>query len=471
MARVALTAAARGGTAAGLRLDRLSARPRLVVGALAILLPLLLAPFLLHPKLGLALAVAAVLIPVSAVSAAYPIALSAIPTLVIALLQSDPFPQGAVVGAIFAATSVAIAVGLFSGRVRLPLTTLMSVPVLASAALALLMFARLTASASPDYGSLKTKLFLLQNVLFLLAGIVIAQRRRTFDVYLLLSLVLATMSALLLLYRLAQGEAHAVFDSRFTISSNEGPIQFGRQSAEGLIIGTYALLAVRPGTLRKIALVATPLLGVALVAAGSRGPVLGAIVGLVVLLSLALTDRASRSRLLLLAGCGIVAALLVGQLLPGQSISRSLSFLTGSGSGLSSNGRSALWSQAYSLFRDHPLFGIGTGGFFAANGVEHYPHNLLLEVAAELGVLGLALVIAFLAATVVRLVRSWRFSVGPDRLRVAVIAALFAAATTNALFSADIQENPSVWLTAGFAVGLSLIRGAPREEAPATDAA
>lgn len=439
-----------------LRFDRMTGRPALLVAFLVVLLPALLAPVLVRPKVGLLLVLVSLLALLAINSVAYPIALAGVPALVIAYMKTSPFPRGSVVALLVASAGLAIAFGLFRGNVRLPFGTLMSVPVLASTSLALVMLIRLNGSAEPGYGSLKTKLFILQNLLFLIAGLLIAQRRRNLDIYLVLSLAIAGISGMLVIYRLVSGEAQAVFDSRFTLTSQGGPIQFGRQSAEGLIIGVYALLAARAGLLRALALCLTPILGIALIAAGSRGPVLGGVVGLVVLIALGLNDPAIRRRLLLLTACGVATALLIPQLLPSQSINRSLSFLIGSGSGISSNGRYALWSEAYSQFAHHPLFGIGTGSFFAVDGVEHYPHNLLLEVAAELGAVGLLLLLAFLFASVLRLGRAWRTAAVDDRLRVAVVAALFAAASTNALFSADIQDNASVWLAAGLAIGLTL---------------
>jgi len=44
------------------------------------------------------------------------------------------------------------------------------------------------------------------------------------------------------------------------------------------------------------------------------------------------------------------------------------------------------------------------------------------------------------------------------RFEVAVVAALFAAAIVNAMFSGDIQTNGEIWLVAGLAVGLGPAR-------------
>jgi O-antigen ligase len=158
----------------------------------------------------------------------------------------------------------------------------------------------------------------------------------------------------------------------------------------------------------------------------------------------------------LLATAGLAGAVLATQFVPGQSIQRSLSFLSGSGSGLSSNGRSQLWSEAWGLFTSHPLFGAGTGSFFGFDGLNQYPHNLFLEVAAELGLVGLVLLVVFLASSWFGVVRAARRFGLPGRPEVALVASLFTAALVNAMFSGDITTNGGLWLAAGLVLGLRL---------------
>lgn len=51
-------------------------------------------------------------------------------------------------------------------------------------------------------------------------------------------------------------------------------------------------------------------------------------------------------------------------------------------------GRELLWMAAIDVFESSPLFGAGIGGFFAITG-EAYPHNFVLELLAETGIVGL----------------------------------------------------------------------------------
>jgi O-antigen ligase len=163
-----------------------------------------------------------------------------------------------------------------------------------------------------------------------------------------------------------------------------------------------------------------------------------------------------------------VASIAASQLVPGGSISRSVSFLTGAGSGLSSNGRTHVWAEAWNNFLAHPLFGRGTGSFYAIDGIEHYPHNLLLEAGVELGLVGVVFVGGFLVAAFISMMRA-RSEQGAGDLQVAVVIALFVSALVNASFSGDIQTNSSVWLYAGLGLGLSM-RSALAARSPAEPA-
>jgi O-antigen ligase len=424
------------------------------VTALPVAMALALATFETRPTIALVLILAPAAIVLARRSIAYPVALGGIPTLVIALLGRDPFPHGLITALFFVWTVLAIVLALQANEHRLPMRLLLATPVLASLLLAVELVVRLSASQDSSYGSTKLKLFILENVTMLVAGALIAQTRRHVDRLLSATLVIAGASGLILLWRLSHGQAVAIYDSRFTISVQQNPIQLGRQSGDGLIIATYLVLAGSRSSRRAIAAIMVPVLVITLLAAGSRGPVLGTFAGLVALFAVLAGDRSARRRIVATAALGLSAAFLVTQLLPGQSLSRSLSFLTGASSGLSSNGRSQLWSQAWHLFTAHPWLGIGTGSFAKFQPIVDYPHNMLLESAVELGLLGLFLVVAFVVTSWLMLSRARRF-LGAGETQTAAVIALFTSALVNAMFSGDIPTNASLWLYAGLGVGLA----------------
>ena len=78
--------------------------------------------------------------------------------------------------------------------------------------------------------------------------------------------------------------------------------------------------------------------------------------------------------------------------------------------------RIELWSEAYVLGMEHPIVGVGLGGYeyLHSEGVTlHYPHNLVAESWSELGLVGLTLILllggCFACAYLPRLRSTWGF--------------------------------------------------------------
>jgi O-antigen ligase len=155
-----------------------------------------------------------------------------------------------------------------------------------------------------------------------------------------------------------------------------------------------------------------------------------------------------------LLGSGLAAIYLVSHLVPAEAIQRSTSFFLGTGSGRSSNQRTTLWGEAWQLFTEHPLFGRGVGGFALRDPIYVYPHNILLEALAELGIFGFATVASFLVLAISCGVGVWRTSAGVDREEAALVLALFAMAFVNAMLSDPIEAVSGVWLAVGLIYGL-----------------
>jgi O-antigen ligase len=301
----------------------------------------------------------------------------------------------------------------------------------------------------------KTQLFIAENLTLLVAGIAVAAYGRDLSIFLTGLVAVACGTAVVLAHGLAAGQAQVSVGGRFALDQQASPIGLGRAAAQGILVAVFLLLASGPPLRRLLALGALPLMAVSFIASGSRGPVLGLALALVVLLALTLREPRSRIRLVLVAAGAVAGALLVTQLVPGQDIHRSLSVLTGSGGGFSSNGRGQLWHDSLQAFMQHPLFGIGTGGFAHLDPIDLFPHNLFLELGAELGILGI------LAAAVVVLGAAralWTVAQqGAAELRpeLAVVAALLVAAFVNAQVSGDVSTNSDLWLACGLALGLA----------------
>jgi O-antigen ligase len=80
-------------------------------------------------------------------------------------------------------------------------------------------------------------------------------------------------------------------------------------------------------------------------------------------------------------------------------------------------GRLPLYQEAWRGFLAHPL-GLGIGAFQRDNPMSQYPHNIVLEVAYEMGILGLACVMA-LYLWVAR--RFWQLWLSPPHRMLGVV--------------------------------------------------
>jgi O-antigen ligase len=326
------------------------------------------------------------------------------------------------------------------------------------ASLVLLGMMLLLLGASPDqtYGGTKLQLYVAQVLVFLFGAIFVGTRQRETRLFVSATWLIASAGALLFTFYLVTGATHATVGGRYSLSAQEYPIELGRDSADGLLIAIYAVIAAQSRRARLWAMSVIPVLAVAMLAAGSRGPVLAFVFGLGSLLALTATDPRARRRLALVAAVFVVAALVVPLVVPGSALGRALSAIIGSASGLSSNGRSDLWNVALSSFSAHPLLGIGTGGFAGLNTGLLYPHNILLECATEFGVVGAVAILAVIVGMLSRLTAVWRMTRSTERLLAALLIALFLTALVNACFSGAIQDNRELWIWGGLAIGMSV---------------
>jgi len=131
------------------------------------------------------------------------------------------------------------------------------------------------------------------------------------------------------------------------------------------------------------------------------------------------------------------------------------------------SGRYALVVNGLRLFADRPLQGWGPGSFslqytrhnaVTAQNATSASHTIPVTVAAEQGVVGLALYLALLGAAFLTLFAS---AARRSPARIA-IAAAFAALVVHTLTYADFLEDPMTWTLLG--VGVALAEGRPRRE-------
>ena len=141
------------------------------------------------------------------------------------------------------------------------------------------------------------------------------------------------------------------------------------------------------------------------------------------------------------------------------------------------NGRAHLVSGGLSLFAEAPLQGHGSGSFEKAykahnsggasvQNATSASHTIPITVAAEQGILGLALYVALLASAFALLFAG----AGRSPPRIA-LAACFAALVLHTWTYADFLEDPLTWtlLGVGAALALAARGGALPERAPGAE--
>jgi O-Antigen ligase len=227
-------------------------------------------------------------------------------------------------------------------------------------------------------------------------------------------------------------------------------LSFSRGALAALAVGAVALVALAPdGRAQARALAATLLPGAVAAALAGALPAVRAMEGgmstrraegLVMLVALGLlaaaaallTTRAARSgaaggRLPIrrTAAVALVGALLLGAVLAAAALesrpeSSGPAFgATGARLGSIESNRYSYWRVALGTFADHPVQGIGAGGFVVDWLQERdvldptrEAHSVYLGTLAELGVVGLAALLAFLGGVAAAGRRLWRSDPG-----------------------------------------------------------
>jgi O-antigen ligase len=186
---------------------------------------------------------------------------------------------------------------------------------------------------------------------------------------------------------------------------------------------------------RLLAILAVPALAVALVATRTRGGLLAFVAGSLVLLALA--PRGPAKRIGTMALGVIILGLTMALATPaGQDVAERVLTRGQTTEQITSlSQRTELMAIAGDLFVEKPLFGHGyimAGPIFTT----YFPwagdgHNVLVEIAVDMGIAGLVAFLALLAVSIVAFVRAWRSrrsatlrSVAPEIAAVFVLTLL-----------------------------------------------
>ncbi|MDW8252651.1 MAG: O-antigen ligase family protein [Chloroflexota bacterium] len=247
--------------------------------------------------------------------------------------------------------------------------------------------------------------------------------------------------------------------------------------AAGLLPFAITLWVFAPAQrVRVIAAMSSCLLGGMLLLSQSRSGYLGAAVGVGVALGWGVVALRPPHRWAWLAG--IVGAMLALSIILGGMV-RDWS-ITAESAYDSFPGRRELWDRALLMVEDFPLTGVGPGQFslvlhrwyepliLAPGTYVPHAHNLLLQLALDLGVPGMTAVVSLVVTAVVRAV--WRAS-DPAARRVAIgvgagFIGVFVYGLTDAI---AIGARGALPLWALLGLGIAIDRLARANEAARSD--
>jgi len=318
-------------------------------------------------------------------------------------------------------------------------------------------------SPAPSYGWDKLTRFLVISGILFLSPLVLIRKTDDLRHFTLAMLICAILLSIKLLYGINDASMFTPAGHSLTSESRE-VTQIGAGQAVGVAL-LWLLFCTHYSLRRLSLLISVPLLCAALIASVARGPILFFVAVLVPFLCL----RGVRAAV---AATNVWLPVLLGGLL---AIAGSLDWLQqqeaaqgkfatktaeieevlrGSSTPTYTAGRRlTLYRWALEMFAQKPLTGWGLGGwsYYALDrDIPAYPHNLVLEIAAEEGVMGLAALGTLLLTVFLALRRIWRSS--PD---LSFIAPVFAFSLLATMTSGDINVNRPLWLWCGMIFALA----------------
>ena len=321
-------------------------------------------------------------------------------------------------------------------------------------------------TASPDYGFRKILRFNTFAVTMFISPLLIikspADSKRLLSYFYFLLVIIIGFMLLQFVYFLKWGDFAIVlaYWNRISIPG-ANPIQVSRYLAIGAAMMIALLIRNKPSqSLHYFSILFMILLSIIL--SGSRGPLVSIIIGSIVYAIL--YERKYSSRIfgygILAIGTIITLLLLLPESLTQRffDISQGSVIMTQQGVRRISTiaTRFEFWSmslQAWFSSITSFFIGLGAGSFsslFIWRDWRWYPHNLIFEIVAELGLIGLVIGVLFI-------IKSYQIiNKGIQRGSFTDHSALWVAGTVvmfiAAQFSGDINDNRILWMFIGISI-------------------
>lgn len=343
------------------------------------------------------------------------------------LLAGIRWPGALLAGTLFTYQAEALAMNEWIGPIYVGMAAIISVShalrygagfrvtVLDLATLALVCGAALSASYAPEFKSSLNDVVLLTisfGGMYAIARLMPPNIDRVLKETVIITAILgAVFSALMITNRATEVQ----YSLRLYLSGNTGASVVGMSQPFPIALMCCFLLIYmgRGKAITSLAIVSGSITLYASLLSSTRGVFLALAGGALVflLLSFRHSKLGRLSRLACFAAAGIG---LVSLFAPADQLSASFGWLTRNItpdgiwlSDVSSQSRIQSYRLALDLFYDSPIIGQGYGGYSQLTG-EPYPHNMFLEFASQMGLLGLALLSVWLLALTTTVLQIYR---------------------------------------------------------------
>jgi hypothetical protein len=345
-----------------------------------------------------------------------------------AVVKSLPVDATLALGVLIAAVC---AVRLVTGRVRaMPFGYALTIAIVA-----LSLVVSLSWSDGGSYGHDKVTTFLTVTMLAIGAPLFLFERWEDLRRFFVWTVVVAFPVAILALTHPARDTGRLAGDN--TIGTSHLLCTAALILLLGALGGLRWRVLTTAGAAAFIAIAA---------AVGSRGPVLSLAVALVVTVTAWLL-RVPRKAAPVLAVAAIGLAVVPFVSLPATSSERLSSAARDPLAAYRHDDRYGLANEAVHLIDAHPIRGAGAGAFAAVDPVTKWPHNIFLELWAELGIAAVITVAAAIAVVLVGLFRTaWRLPPhAPEQHLAYVLLAVFVFNAVTVQVTGDINQNRVFW--------------------------
>lgn len=229
-----------------------------------------------------------------------------------------------------------------------------------------------------------------------------------------------TAVSTLILFAFSMGKIEDVIGNEISLTEIPSPDYL----SIGLIVGLAAILALEQRGFTRVA--AILINSLALIALTGRGPIVAYAVVLIIISIRHVLKSLSRVRLqgvlATFTVIGLATLILLKTDIGDVLVARFSGIL--SVQSFESAFRIGDLEASWLIIREHPVLGVGIGGYgeYAfEDDSNYYPHNLILEILVESGIVGLLFSLGFILSTVVRA----RLMINQPEHRIFVLITVF----------------------------------------------